>query len=307
MTMKKDYINIIKDFKNFFQKENHYLFPPHRLLNEQDPDLFFINAGMNPLKNYLLGTEKPPHKRMANIQRCLRISGKHNDLEDVGRDTYHHTFFEMMGNWSFNDYGREKSIELAWELLTKVYDLPKNRLYATYFEGRKDKNISLPKDKGSSDIWEQIMDKNHVISGSFADNFWDMGGRSHAPCGPCSEIHIDLRSDKERAAEPAQSLINKGHPQVIELWNIVFVEYQRQGDDIQPLPKDARCIDTGMGLERLVAAIHGHASAYDTALFIPLLDYLQERNTPNQSERGENHRHAGRCRPSQSLRLCHRR
>ena len=137
MTMKKDYINIIKDFKNFFQKENHHLFPPHRLLNEQDPDLFFINAGMNPLKNYLLGTEKPPQKRMANIQRCLRISGKHNDLEDVGRDTYHHTFFEMMGNWSFNDYGREKSIELAWELLTRVYDLPKNRLYATYFEGKE--------------------------------------------------------------------------------------------------------------------------------------------------------------------------
>ena len=275
-----NHLDIRQGFSRFFEKELHTLIPPHRLLNDTDTDLFFINAGMNPLKKYLLGNEYPPRTRMANIQRCLRISGKHNDLEDVGRDTYHHTFFEMMGNWSFGGgYGRKKSILLAWELLTKVYDLPKSRLYATYFEGWGNENISYPKDTESRDIWEKVMDKGHVIEGGFADNFWMMGGGRKTPCGVSTEIHIDLRSEKERAKQPAQSLINTGHPQVIELWNIVFVEYEMHGngDVVYRLDESAYSIDTGMGLERLVAAIQGSGSAYDTELFIPLLDYLREK------------------------------
>ncbi|GFR77347.1 alanine--tRNA ligase [Elysia marginata] len=217
---------------------------------------------MNAFKDYFLGIEKPANKRIANTQKCLRVSGKHNDLEEVGKDTYHHTMFEMLGNWSFGDYFKKEAINWAWELITDVYKIDKNRLYATVFEG--DESDNLPRDKEAYECWKHIMPENRILNGNKKDNFWEMGDQG--PCGPCSEIHIDLRSNSERNAKDGKELVNKGHPLVIEIWNLVFIEYNRKANkDLEPLPE--KHIDTGMGFERLCMVIQGKTSSYDTDIF----------------------------------------
>jgi alanyl-tRNA synthetase len=253
---------IRQKFLDFFASKNHKIVASAPIVIKNDPTLMFTNAGMNQFKDYFLGNKKPDIPRIADTQKCLRVSGKHNDLEEVGVDTYHHTMFEMLGNWSIGDYFKKEAIAWSWELLTEVYKLPKDRLYVSVFEG--DPKENLPPSQIALAEWSKIVPQERIIFGNKKDNFWEMGDTG--PCGPCSEIHIDLRPDEERAETPGHLLVNNDHPQVIEIWNNVFIQYNRKADgSLEPLP--AMHVDTGMGFERLVRAIQGKSSNYDTDVF----------------------------------------
>ena len=258
---------IRQSFLDFFKSKNHHIVPSAPMVIKDDPTLMFTNAGMNQFKNIILGNDPIKYPRVADAQKCLRVSGKHNDLEEVGHDTYHHTMFEMLGNWSFGDYFKKEAIAWAWEYLTEVLKLDKDRLYVTVFEGASAEG--LQRDDEAAGIWEQYIDKNRIINGNKHDNFWEMGDTG--PCGPCSEIHIDLRPDAERAKIDGKLLVNGDNPQVIEIWNNVFMQYNRKADgSLEPLPN--KVIDTGMGFERLCMAVQGKTSNYDTDVFTPLID-----------------------------------
>ena len=262
---------IRESFKTFFENKGHKIVPSAPMVLKDDPTLMFTNAGMNQFKDIILGNRVPESKRMTDSQKCLRVSGKHNDLEEVGHDTYHHTMFEMLGNWSFGDYFKKEAIDWAWEYLVDVLKLNPDRLYATVFEGYAPEH--LERDNEAAAIWEKHLPASHIINGNRHDNFWKMG--EVGPCGPCSEIHIDLRSDEERAKVDGASLVNKDNPLVIEIWNLVFMQYQRMADGhLEPLP--AKVIDTGMGFERLCMALQGKKSNYDTDIFTPLIDKISE-------------------------------
>ena len=264
---------IRKAFLDFFAGKGHIIVPSAPIVVKNDPTLMFTNAGMNQFKAIFLGEEQPKAPRVADTQRCLRVSGKHNDLEEVGIDTYHHTMFEMLGNWSFGDYFKKEAIAWSWELLTEVYKLPKDRLYVTYFEG--DKKEGLEKDTETYDLWKQYVDEAHILPGNKKDNFWEMG--ETGPCGPCSEIHFDSRPDDERKAVSGATLVNADHDQVIEIWNDVFMQFNRlKGGALVPLP--ARHVDTGMGFERLVRILQGKSSNYDTDVFQPLIQFIAEKS-----------------------------
>ena len=257
---------IRESFKDFFASKNHKIVPSAPMVVKDDPTLMFTNAGMNQFKDIILGNVAPKYPRVANSQKCLRVSGKHNDLEEVGHDTYHHTMFEMLGNWSFGDYFKKDAIEWAWEYLVDVVKLDPNRLYATVFEGYAPEG--LERDNEAAEIWAQFLPLERIINGNKKDNFWEMGDQG--PCGPCSEIHIDLRSDEERALVDGLTLVNESHPQVVEIWNNVFMQFNRKADgSLEPLP--AKHVDTGMGFERLCMAIQGKRSNYDTDVFQPIL------------------------------------
>tara|TARA_Y100000385_G_scaffold291823_1_gene372769 strand:- start:20040 stop:22652 length:2613 start_codon:yes stop_codon:yes gene_type:complete len=258
-------------FFTYFESQGHKIVPSAPMVVKNDPTLMFINAGMNQFKDAFLGNAAPPFKRVANTQKCLRVSGKHNDLEEVGVDTYHHTMFEMLGNWSFGDYFKEDTIKWSWELLTEVYKLPKDRLYVTIFEG--DETDGVPLDTESLNVWKKYIPEDRIIPADKVDNFWEMG--ETGPCGPCSEIHIDLRSEEDRAKIDGKSLVNMDHPQVIEVWNNVFMEFNRKADkSLEPLPE--KHVDTGMGLERLAMALQGKQSNYDTDLFQTLIKHMEK-------------------------------
>ena len=263
--------DIRESFKDFFRSKEHQIVPSAPMVIKDDPTLMFTNAGMNQFKDIILGNAAAKYKRVADSQKCLRVSGKHNDLEEVGMDTYHHTMFEMLGNWSFGDYFKQEAIDWAWEYLVDVLKLDPRRLYATVFEGSKEENLS--RDDEAASIWEKHLPADHIINGNKKDNFWEMGDTG--PCGPCSEIHIDLRSDAERAEVDGRELVNKDHPQVIEIWNLVFMQYNRKADgSLESLP--AKVIDTGMGFERLCMALQGKTSNYDTDVFTPLIGKIAE-------------------------------
>ena len=260
---------IRRKFLEFFESKGHEIVPSAPVVNKSDPTLMFINAGMNPFKDFFLGNAAPKNARIADTQKCLRVSGKHNDLDEVGHDTYHHTLFEMLGNWSIGDYFKEDAVNWAWELLTEVYGLEKDRLYVTVFGG--DEGDGLPRDNEAAGLWAQHVAADRILDGSKKDNFWEMG--ESGPCGPCSEIHIDLRSDADRAAVPGASLVNEDHPQVVEIWNLVFMQFNRKADGtLENLP--AQHIDTGLGVERLCMALQGKQSNYDTDVFTPLLNKI---------------------------------
>lgn len=253
---------IRQQFLDFFVSKGHIIVPSAPIVIKNDPTLMFTNAGMNQFKDYFLGNKMPPSKRVADTQKCLRVSGKHNDLEEVGVDTYHHTMFEMLGNWSFGDYFKKEAIEWSWELLTSIYGIDKERLYVTIFEG--DNNENLPKDEEAFNEWKKWLPADRILLGNKKDNFWEMGDTG--PCGPCTEIHVDCRPEEERKNIDGKNLVNKDHPQVIEIWNNVFIQFNRLKDGrLEPLP--ARHVDTGMGLERLVRVLQGKTSNYDTDLF----------------------------------------
>ena len=253
-------------FLDFFQSKQHTIVPSAPMVVKGDPTLMFTNAGMNQFKDIFLGNAPRQFARAADTQKCLRVSGKHNDLEEVGHDTYHHTMFEMLGNWSFGDYFKKEAIEWAWELLTEVYGLDKSRMYATVFEGSEEDGV--PFDQEAYDYWKQYLPEDHIIRGNKHDNFWEMG--ETGPCGPCSEIHIDLRDDEEIAAKPGRDMVNMGHHLVIEIWNLVFMQFNRKANgDLEPLP--AKHVDTGMGFERLCMALQGKKSNYDTDVFQPTI------------------------------------
>jgi len=253
---------IRQQFLDFFKSKQHQIVPSAPVVVKNDPTLLFTNAGMNQFKDYFLGNKQPEFKRIADTQKCLRVSGKHNDLEEVGVDTYHHTLFEMLGNWSFGDYFKEEAIAWSWELLTEVYKLDKSRLYVSVFQG--DEKEGLPPSSVALREWKKLVADEHIVFGNKKDNFWEMG--ETGPCGPCSEIHVDMRSNEERALIPGRDLVNKDHPQVIEIWNNVFMQFNRLKDgSLQPLP--AQHVDTGMGFERLVRVIQGKQSNYDTDIF----------------------------------------
>ena len=253
---------IRQKFLDFFASKNHKIVSSSPIVIKDDPTLMFTNAGMNQFKDYFLGNKKPDNPRIADTQKCLRVSGKHNDLEEVGVDTYHHTMFEMLGNWSIGDYFKAEAISWSWELLTEVYKLPKDRLYVSVFEG--DPKENLPPSQIALKEWSKLVPQNHIIFGNKKDNFWEMGDTG--PCGPCSEIHIDLRPDEERAQTPGNLLVNNDHPQVIEIWNNVFIQYNRKADGSLELLA-AMHVDTGMGFERLVRAVQNKSSNYDTDVF----------------------------------------
>ncbi len=257
---------IRESFKKYFEQHNHHIVPSAPMVIKDDPTLMFTNAGMNQFKDIILGNKEPQWRRVADSQKCLRVSGKHNDLEEVGHDTYHHTMFEMLGNWSFGDYFKKEAIDYCWEYLVDVLKLDPSMMYATVFEGSSSEG--LERDNEAASYWEQHLPKDHIINGNRHDNFWEMGDTG--PCGPCSELHIDLRSDEEKAAVPGAELVNKDNPQVIEIWNLVFMQYNRKADgSLEPLP--AKVIDTGMGFERLCMALQGKKSNYDTDVFQPLI------------------------------------
>lgn len=257
---------IRESFKSFFESKGHKIVPSAPMVVKDDPTLMFTNAGMNQFKDIILGNQPIKYKRVADSQKCLRVSGKHNDLEEVGHDTYHHTMFEMLGNWSFGDYFKKEAIEWAWEYLVEVLKLNPERLYATVFEGSPAEG--LERDNEAASIWAQFLPESRIINGNKHDNFWEMGDTG--PCGPCSEIHIDLRTEAERKEVDGLSLVNQSHPQVIEIWNLVFMQYNRMADgSLTPLP--ARVIDTGMGFERLCMAMQGKTSNYDTDVFQPVI------------------------------------
>lgn len=262
---------IRQSFIDFFQSKQHHIVPSAPMVIKDDPTLMFTNAGMNQFKNIILGNDPIQYPRIADSQKCLRVSGKHNDLEEVGHDTYHHTMFEMLGNWSFGDYFKKEAIEWAWEYLTEVLGLDKNRLYVTVFEGSPKEG--LERDDEAASYWERLIAPDRIINGNRKDNFWEMGDTG--PCGPCSEIHIDIRPDSERAKVNGLTLVNQSHPQVIEIWNLVFMQYNRKADgSLEPLP--ARVIDTGMGFERLCMALQGKLSNYDTDVFQPIIKEIGE-------------------------------
>lgn len=257
---------IRQQFLDFFASKGHHIVPSAPIVVKNDPTLLFTNAGMNQFKDLFLGNKPAPYQRVADTQKCLRVSGKHNDLEEVGIDTYHHTMFEMLGNWSFGDYFKPEAIAWSWELLTEVYKLPKDRLYVTVFEG--DAKEKLAADTEAIAEWKKYIAEDRILMGNKKDNFWEMGDTG--PCGPCTEIHVDCRTDAERAVQPGHELVNNDHPQVIEIWNNVFMQYNRLKDrSLEPLP--ARHVDTGMGFERLVRVLQGKQSNYDTDVFMPLI------------------------------------
>ncbi len=262
---------IRESFKDFFRDKGHQIVPSAPMVIKDDPTLMFTNAGMNQFKDIILGNAAAKYKRVADSQKCLRVSGKHNDLEEVGMDTYHHTMFEMLGNWSFGNYFKKEAIDWAWEYLVDVLKLNPENLYATVFEGSPAEGLG--RDDEAAAIWEKHLPADHIINGNKHDNFWEMGDTG--PCGPCSEIHIDLRSDEEKALTPGRELVNQDHPQVIEIWNLVFMQYNRKADgSLEPLP--AKVIDTGMGFERLCMALQGKTSNYDTDVFTPLIGKIAE-------------------------------
>ena len=257
-------------FLDFFKNKNHKVVKSAPMVIKNDPTLMFTNAGMNQFKDNFLGNSIIEFSRVADTQKCLRVSGKHNDLEEVGLDTYHHTMFEMLGNWSFGDYFKEEAIQWAWELLTKIYKIDKESLYITIFEGSKEDNTSL--DQDALDIWSKIVEKDKIIFGNKKDNFWEMG--DVGPCGPCSEIHVDIRSEKDKSIIPGKDLVNKDHPEVIEIWNLVFIQFNRKTNgSLENLP--SKHIDTGMGFERLCMVLQGVKSNYDTDVFSPLIKELE--------------------------------
>ena len=260
---------IRQKFLEFFENKGHKIVPSAPLVLKNDPTLLFTNSGMVQFKDYFLGNSSPKSKRIADTQKCLRVSGKHNDLEDVGLDTYHHTMFEMLGNWSFGDYFKKDAIAWAWELLTEVYKLPKDRLFVTVFGG--DTGDNLPVDEEAKELWKQFLPEERILHGSKKDNFWEMG--EQGPCGPSSEIHIDLRSAEEIRKKGGRELVNSDHPQVVEIWNLVFIQFNRLASGaLEPLPD--KHVDTGMGFERLCMAIQGKTSNYDTDVFRPLMDFI---------------------------------
>ena len=262
---------IRQGFLDYFKSKGHTIVQSSPIVVKNDPTLMFTNAGMNQFKDIILGNVSPFATRVANTQKCLRVSGKHNDLEEVGVDTYHHTMFEMLGNWSFGDYFKEDAIEWAWDLLTNVYELPKDRLYVTVFEGDDKENLAF--DQDAYDFWKKYIAEDRILRGNKKDNFWEMG--EQGPCGPCSEIHIDLRSDAERQKVDGKDLVNMSDPQVIEIWNNVFMEFNRKADgSLEPLP--ARHVDTGMGFERLCMAMQGKVSNYDTDVFTPTINFIEK-------------------------------
>jgi len=269
---------IRQQFLDFFKNKQHKIVPSAPLVIKDDPTLMFNNAGMVPFKEYFLGQKKAEVKRIADTQKCLRVSGKHNDLEEVGIDTYHHTMFEMLGNWSFGDYFKKDAIAWAWELLTEVYKINKDNLYVTVFEGADDENLAF--DQEAYDFWTDWIDKDRIINGDKKDNFWEMGAQG--PCGPCSEIHVDIRSAEEKAKVSGKSLVNKDHPQVVEIWNLVFMEFNRKADGtLENL--SAKHVDTGMGFERLSMVLQKMTSSYDTDVFSPL---IREIETITRTEYG---------------------
>ena len=256
--------------------------PSAPMVIKDDPTLMFTNAGMNQFKDIILGNVAPKNRRVADSQKCLRVSGKHNDLEEVGHDTYHHTMFEMLGNWSFGDYFKENAIAYAWEFLTDVMKLDKDRLYATVFEGNQDEGLA--QDAEARKIWMHYLPEDRILFGNKKDNFWEMGDMG--PCGPCSEIHIDLRPDVERALKPGRELVNKDHPLVIEIWNLVFMQYNRKADgSLENLPNHH--VDTGMGFERLCMAVQGKTSNYDTDVFSPIIDEIARLSGIKYGEKEE--------------------
>lgn len=262
---------IRQKFLDYFKSKEHLIVPSAPIVLKDDPTLMFSNSGMTQFKDFFLGYKTPTAPRIADTQKCLRVSGKHNDLDDVGRDTYHHTMFEMLGNWSFGDYFKKEAIAFAWELLTEVYGIPKENLYVTIFEG--DASENLDRDQDAYDFWKSHISEDRIINGNKKDNFWEMG--ESGPCGPCSEIHIDLRTPEEKAAVPGISLVNQDHPQVVEVWNLVFMEFNRKADkSLEKLP--AQHVDTGMGFERLCMALQGKSSNYDTDVFTPLITKVEE-------------------------------
>ena len=262
---------IRQQFLDFFASKGHKIVPSAPMVNKNDPTLMFTNAGMNQFKDYFLGNQSPEAARIADTQKCLRVSGKHNDLEEVGRDSYHQTMFEMLGNWSFGDYFKSEAIEWAWELLTEVYKLPKDRLYVSVFKG--DLNDHLDPDNEAADLWKKWINPDRILYFDRKDNFWEMGDTG--PCGPCSEIHIDLRPEKDRKKVDGKSLVNADHPLVVEIWNLVFIQYNRKANgDLEELP--AKHIDTGMGFERLTMAIQQKTSNYDTDIFSPYIQFIEK-------------------------------
>jgi len=264
--------DIRKKFLEFFESKQHKVVPSASMILKDDPTLMFVNAGMVPFKEYFLGQRKIVNARVTDSQKCLRVSGKHNDLEEVGIDTYHHTLFEMLGNWSFGDYFKKEAIAWAWELLTDVYKLDKNNLYVTIFEG--DSSEGLEKDMEAYNLWKEHIAEDRILLGNKNDNFWEMG--TQGPCGPCSEIHIDIRSAEEKAKVDGKDLVNMDHPQVVEIWNLVFVQFNRKADSsLENLPN--KHIDTGMGFERLCMALQGVQSNYDTDVFTPLIHELESK------------------------------
>jgi len=270
-----------EQFLSFFNSKEHKIVPSAPMVIKDDPTLLFTNAGMNQFKEFFLGNSTPDTKRIADTQKCLRVSGKHNDLEEVGKDTYHHTMFEMLGNWSFGDYFKKEAIHWAWELLTEVYGVEKDRLYVSVFEGSDDTD-SLTLDQEAFELWKAIVPEDRIIMGNKKDNFWEMG--EQGPCGPCSEIHVDIRPDSERDIVDGATLVNQDHPLVVEIWNLVFMQYNRKANGtLEALPQ--KHIDTGMGFERLCMVLQGVQSNYDTDIFTPL---IREIETITNSKYGNN-------------------
>lgn len=276
-------LDIRKNFLEFFQSKNHRIVPSAPIVNKNDPTLMFTNAGMNQFKDFFLGNQTPDVPRIADTQKCLRVSGKHNDLEEVGRDSYHHTMFEMLGNWSFGEYFKKEAIAWAWELLTEVYKLDKNRLYVSVFKGEPSENLEA--DEEAADIWAQYVSRDRILYFDKKDNFWEMG--DSGPCGPCSEIHIDLRSEEDRASIPGKDLVNADDPLVVEIWNLVFIQFNRKADgSLEELP--AKHVDTGMGFERLCMAVQGKKSNYETDVFSPFIEYIEKVSGKKYTNRYEN-------------------
>ncbi|PLX10400.1 MAG: alanine--tRNA ligase, partial [Marinilabiliales bacterium] len=279
---------IRRTFFDFFSEKGHRIVESAPMVIKNDPTLMFTNAGMNQFKDIFLGNRTAKDSRVADSQKCLRVSGKHNDLEEVGRDTYHHTMFEMLGNWSFGDYFKNEAIDYAWELLTKVYKISAERLYATIFEGSEEDKVD--RDIEAFSNWNKYLPEERILNGSKKDNFWEMG--ETGPCGPCSEIHIDLRDEEEIHKVPGKDLVNKDHPQVIEIWNLVFIQYNRKSNgQLEALP--AKHVDTGMGFERLCMVIQGKKSNYDTDVFQTLINEIEKQankkytygqNLPDETE-----------------------
>lgn len=263
--------DIRSKFLSFFEGKKHLVVPSAPMVLKNDPTLMFVNSGMAPFKEFFLGNSEPKSNRIADTQKCLRVSGKHNDLEEVGYDTYHHTLFEMLGNWSFGDYFKKEAIAWAWELLTEVYGIDKDILYVTVFEGSNDDD-NLKMDQEAYDIWKQYISEDRILMGNKKDNFWEMGDQG--PCGPCSEIHVDIRSAEEKAKVDGKSLVNMDHPQVVEIWNLVFMQYNRKANgSLEVLPN--KHIDTGMGFERLCMVLQGVQSNYDTDVFTPIIREIE--------------------------------
>ncbi len=271
---------IRKQFLEFFKSKSHSIVPSAPMVIKDDPTLMFTNAGMNQFKEFFLGNSIPKNSRVTDTQKCLRVSGKHNDLEEVGHDTYHHTMFEMLGNWSFGDYFKKEAIQWAWELLTEVYKIDPDILYVSVFEGSEDRD-NLGLDTEALELWKKIVPEERIIYGNKKDNFWEMGDQG--PCGPCSEIHIDIRTDEEKTKVPGKDLVNQDHPQVVEIWNLVFMQYNRKANgELEELP--AKHIDTGMGFERLCMVMQDKKSNYDTDVFTPLISKIEKKSGKNYGD-----------------------